>query len=140
MAVNESSVWYHAGLRFSCTQCGDCCIGEPGYVWVNGDEIAQLAQALALEPEHFRQLYVKRVGDAYSLRERSDGSCVLFQSGTGCTVYPVRPRQCRSWPFWESNLQSEKTWRETCAFCPGAGEGRLYSLPEILAQLRLIQL
>ena len=21
--------WYHAGLKFTCTQCGDCCSGTP---------------------------------------------------------------------------------------------------------------
>ena len=28
------------GLRFECTQCGDCCTGAPGYVWVNKAEIS----------------------------------------------------------------------------------------------------
>ena len=32
--------WYAAGLRFFCTQCGDCCSGAPGFVWVNEEEIA----------------------------------------------------------------------------------------------------
>ena len=27
--------WYSEGLRFECTQCGACCSGEPGYVWVD---------------------------------------------------------------------------------------------------------
>ena len=27
--------WYHLGLRFQCTGCGDCCTGAPGYVWIN---------------------------------------------------------------------------------------------------------
>ena len=31
--------WYQAGLRFGCTQCGNCCSGPPGYVWVNREEI-----------------------------------------------------------------------------------------------------
>ena len=25
--------WYRDGLRFQCTQCGNCCTGDPGVVW-----------------------------------------------------------------------------------------------------------
>ena len=32
--------WYKDGLGFQCTQCGDCCTGAPGYVWINAAEIA----------------------------------------------------------------------------------------------------
>jgi hypothetical protein len=35
--------WYKDGLRFTCTGCGDCCTGAPGYVWVNKEEIEALA-------------------------------------------------------------------------------------------------
>ena len=36
--------WYADGLRFACTQCGNCCTGEPGFVWVNDAEIAAIAE------------------------------------------------------------------------------------------------
>ena len=36
-------LWYKDGLQFTCSQCGDCCTGAPGFVWVNGDEIRALA-------------------------------------------------------------------------------------------------
>ena len=39
----EELPWYHEGLSFTCSQCGDCCTGAPGYVWVNNEEIAALA-------------------------------------------------------------------------------------------------
>jgi len=41
--------WYHAGLQFQCTQCGSCCTGAPGYVWINKEEIAALAAVLKLD-------------------------------------------------------------------------------------------
>ena len=36
--------WYRDGLAFSCTRCGACCTGAPGYVWVSAEEIEQLAE------------------------------------------------------------------------------------------------
>ena len=55
--------WYQQGLRFQCTQCGDCCTGAPGYVWVNKEEIAALAMAAGIEDvDEFERLYVRKVG------------------------------------------------------------------------------
>lgn len=124
--------WYRRGLKFQCTQCGDCCTGAPGYVWVNKEEIANLARQMALGIDQFERLYVRRVGIRKSLKELPNGDCVLFCSDSrGCTVYEARPRQCRTWPFWSSNLRTQNAWRETCAICPGSGKGRLYTLAEI---------
>ena len=132
--------WYAKGLRFQCTQCGDCCTGAPGFVWVNQEEIAALAAAIGMvDLAEFERLYVRRVGVRKSLRERPNGDCVFFDNQLRqCTVYPARPRQCRTWPFWDSNLRSEQAWQATCQVCPGSGKGPLHSREQIDAQRRVI--
>ena len=128
----QKGPWYEDGLRFQCTQCGDCCSGEPGYVWVNEDELTAIAQHMGLETADFESRYVRQVGSDKSLKEYPDGDCILLDPLTRkCRVYEVRPIQCRTWPFWDSNLAKRKDWKETCKVCPGAGTGRLYSLQEI---------
>ena len=42
--IMPKTPWFKDGLRFECTQCGDCCTGSPGYVWVNDEEISALAE------------------------------------------------------------------------------------------------
>ena len=130
---SDDGPWYRDGLRFSCSECGDCCTGAPGYVWVNKAEIEALAAVVCDgDVEEFESQHVHKVGIRKSLREFSDGACVLFDRETRkCTVYQQRPRQCRTWPFWESNLKSEEAWEETCAICPGSGEGKLHQLADI---------
>jgi uncharacterized protein len=133
--MKSSQPWYHEGLRFTCTQCGDCCSGAPGYVWVDAAEIAELARAMQMEEEAFRDRFVRRVGDRESLIEYSDGDCILLDPQTRrCLAYAGRPVQCRTWPFWDSNLESRRAWTKTCEVCPGAGEGKLYSLAHIEVQ------
>ena len=44
-----SEPWFREGLKFACTGCGDCCTGEPGYVWVNKAEIEAMAAAVATQ-------------------------------------------------------------------------------------------
>lgn len=133
--------WYQNGLRFTCTACGDCCTGAPGFVWVNKQEIAQLAAAMGLRDTHeFERLYVRRVGARKSLKELSNFDCVLLDAKTRrCQAYLARPRQCRTWPFWDSNLRTPEAWQHTCAVCPGSGHGTLYTLSEIETQRQVVR-
>jgi Fe-S-cluster containining protein len=139
--MGTKELWYRDGLRFQCTACGDCCTGAPGYVWVNADEIDQLASVVGeADVEAFEQKYVRKVGIRKSLREYPNGDCVFFDTETRkCIVYSARPRQCRTWPFWDSNLRNEETWEETCRQCPGSGQGPLYSLDQIEEQRQVMR-
>jgi Fe-S-cluster containining protein len=124
--------WYQNGLKFQCTQCGNCCTGAPGFVWVNKEEIEHLAAYLGMEVAEFEQQYVRKVGIRKSLVEYSNGDCVFFDGESRkCNVYPHRPRQCRTWPFWDSNVRSPEAWARTCEVCPGSGKGKLYQLQDI---------
>jgi Fe-S-cluster containining protein len=111
---------FATGLRFACARCGACCTGAPGAVWVSDDEIAALAVALGLTAEQFERCYVRRDGPRRRLYEWPSGDCVLYQpQSRGCLAYHARPRQCRSWPFWESNLTDERAWQAASEQCPG---------------------
>jgi uncharacterized protein len=133
--------WYKDGLRFTCTGCGDCCTGSPGYVWVNGEDIAKMAALVRMTIEDFEAQYVRRVGARKSLIEYENGDCVFFDNKSRkCSVYAARPRQCRTWPFWESNTSTPKAWAQTCQVCPGSGQGRLHQLGEIQQQLSVIRI
>ncbi|MEM7784903.1 MAG: YkgJ family cysteine cluster protein [Planctomycetota bacterium] len=124
--------WYKDGLKFSCSGCGDCCTGAPGFVWVNSEEIADLAQHLGMDVESFEDTYTRKIGARRSLREFPNGDCVFFdEQSRHCEVYESRPIQCRTWPFWESNLRTVDDWKRTCEECPGSGTGRLVQLEEI---------
>ncbi|MFO0897541.1 MAG: YkgJ family cysteine cluster protein [Pirellulales bacterium] len=133
--------WFKDGLRFQCTGCGDCCTGAPGFVWVNGQEIAALAARLGQSVEEFEGKYVRRVGVRRTLVEFENGDCVFFDGQTRkCTVYEDRPRQCKTWPFWDSNVRTEQAWRETCEACPGSGHGQLYPVEKILESVAVIKI
>lgn len=113
--------WYQraGGLAFECTACGRCCTGKSGYVWVGRREIDELAGRLGLTLDELGRRYLRRVGRAYALLERPvTGDCV-FLDGTRCTVYDVRPSQCRAFPFWRRNVATPDAWEETARACEG---------------------
>jgi hypothetical protein len=120
--------------------CGDCCTGEPGYVWVNAAEVAALAATQDVTVDEFRALFTRQVGARRTLREKPNGDCVFFERGRGCTVYSQRPRQCRTWPFWESNLESREAWEHCEGVCPGSGQGELIPVEEITRRLKVMRI
>lgn len=133
--------WYANGLKFTCTQCGNCCTGFPGYVWVNDAEIRAIAKVLGTDEGTVRVEYTRKQGRRTTLKEIENYDCVFFDRQTrGCKVYEARPRQCRTWPFWDSNLESPETWKETQQGCPGAGKGQFFSLEQIQEQAAKIHL
>lgn len=86
----EAGVWYAEGLRFRCTQCGNCCSGGPGYVWVTEADMGRIAGFLGMEVEAFTKQYVRLIGGgkdgaaagaggAYALTEKADYDCVFLR-------------------------------------------------------------
>ena len=132
--------WYQEGLRFECTRCGHCCTGAPGFVWVNDAEIAAIAQHRGESLEQTLGLYTRPVDGRRSLKEKANGDCIFYDRVEGCTIYASRPRQCRTWPFWESNVASAQAWDQTCQVCPGSGKGALIPAEEITRRLKVISL
>jgi hypothetical protein len=130
-------VWYGDGIRFECQQSGRCCTNHGEYAWVypTPDDERRLARHLGLDRRRFRRQYTRLLDGWRVLESRADG-CV-FLDGRRCGVYPARPVQCATWPFWRDNLDPDTWQREVASFCPGVGKGRLWSRDEIDAQAAL---
>jgi uncharacterized protein len=132
-----------AGLRFSCTQCGNCCSGPPGYVRFTTEEAERIAGFLGVSLERFIADYTHETRAGRSIKDvkTSRGwDCVFLdrESVPGravCGVYEHRPEQCRTWPFWPSIVASRKRWDDTSRTCPGIGRGRLHP-PDVVRLTR----
>jgi len=141
MIDGNSMPWYVGGLHFECMQCGRCCSGPgEGYIWVTKPEIQIIADFLKISVEQLRQEYLKRVGLRTTIIEHpGTKDCIFLNRGLRglhgeqkrCVIYPVRPSQCRIWPFWPDNLADPKAWNKAAQKCPGINHGRLYTRDEI---------
>lgn len=107
----------------ACKDCGGkCCTGESGNIFINQDEITLLRKYLGLEEEAFKMQYLKKVGNKMSLKELEfeDGfACIFFnQKERNCGIYPFRPYQCRTFPFWEYfKTHKEELQKECIGIC-----------------------
>lgn len=129
----------HAGLRFGCTMCGNCCTGPEGYVLVNDAEAEALARRHGIPVAEFLDRFTHMTTKGRSLTERltdKGNDCVFLdrQKIPGkavCGVYEDRPRQCRTWPFWTSVIRSRESWDRAGRLCPGIGQGTFVGVDEI---------
>jgi Fe-S-cluster containining protein len=147
----KNSKWYKQGLKFTCTCCGNCCTGGPGYVWISQEEIRRLAVHLNLTPEETVEQHCRKINGKFSLKETrsvsgsydctflkeikpprtSRNGNTIVQAKRVCGIYEARPLQCRTWPFWPENLESKADWEIETRKCPGMNTGTHYSAEEI---------
>jgi Fe-S-cluster containining protein len=122
------------GVRFRCTDCGACCTGAPGRVRISEEELEAVSEFRNESLSALRNRVTYEQQGTLLLKERDNGDCVFFEDGR-CSIHPVKPTQCRLYPFWFQNVRNEEAWRKTCAECPGIGQGDWISPDEIIRQV-----
>lgn len=104
-----------------------------------------MAAHLEIEESEFYKRFARKLGNRWSLREyqtQEHGfNCVFLdrdsQPGKAlCSIYSVRPTQCRTWPFWPENVSSREIWEavKRRTPCPGMGCGTLIPIDQIRIQ------
>ncbi len=109
-------------------------------IYLTGEDIENIGQRTGMEPKGFADtlygydgqcVYVEDSGmkiilDLPVMQSKDDTTCVFYIEG--CTVYPVRPKACRLFPF---RVEEETTPQGDIALCinynstcPGIGKGK----------------
>ena len=128
----DEETWYTNGLPFECTQCGNCCTGAPGAVWITDEDVKNIAAHTGQSIGEVRLFHTRLIGGRLSLTEFANGDCTYFDpQSRKCRIYPVRPVQCRTWPFWPGNIETPEAWERTQAVCPGTRRGDFVPVEEI---------
>ena len=130
--------WFEKGLRFGCTGCGACCKthGEYAYVYLSDRDVSAIASYLHMSRIGFLNAYcvTDETGSIHLSETNKD--CSFLDAENHCAIYPVRPKQCATWPFWTENLD-KLTWHiKVISCCNGIGIGRHYSKEEVVTIAR----
>lgn len=126
--------WYGEGLKFRCqTDCGNCCKGpQPGWAYVTEEEATRIAEFLNMTPDAFGKRHLRLLESGLCLTEKPvTHDCSLWDDERGCTVYKVRPQQCREFPFWPEVVKTEASWNDYANDCPGMNRGTHYDAATI---------
>ncbi len=131
--------WYDRGVCFECQRCGHCCGGSPGYVFLSDEDLEAIPAYLGVGKDEFIASYCRKVDmgsySQLSLVEKEDYDCV-FLTDKGCSIYPVRPLQCSTYPFWPYVFSDRALWEAEGEECPGIGKGPVHAADEIRGKVR----
>jgi uncharacterized protein len=114
------------GLRFTCQPgCVRCC-EQKGFVYLTEQDLLRTAAYLGLTPKAFEKKYVYRTRHTLRFRKPRDRQCPFLLGG--CTIHPVKPVQCRLFPYWPELVEEAAAWNATAQWCPGIGQGPLIQI------------
>ena len=123
-----ASIDYRNGIRFECQGSGKCCVSRNsyGFVYLSDNDLRRFSKYFKLSIKRFKDKYCQITDGFTHLIEKNEleGNCI-FLNDKKCSVYKSRPSQCRTWPFWNENMDS-KVWNEDISInCPGVGKGKI---------------
>ncbi len=101
---------------FRCVRCGACC-RVPGYVALEAGEAEAIAAFMGMDVYAFTEDYTRLTlnRSILSLSEKDNGSCIFLQEDNTCRIQPLKPAQCKGFPFlWRS-----KRLEKECAALSG---------------------
>ena len=125
-------------FAFSCTRCGNCCRG-PGSVYFSKQEFGAVVEYLDLNraaEKKLRASLIQHEENGY-LVHNTPKACRFLDEKNGCSIYPVRPMQCRTFPFWASFFETPEDLDYLKAECPGvrSGRGTKYTLLQTIRRI-----
>lgn len=143
---NTAPEWIGEGLHFSCTMCGECCTGPPGYVHFTDEDLRNMCARLGMTEEDFLAKYTRETDKGRSLTEHETAhgfDCVFLDRETVpgkavCSIHEARPTQCRTFPWWPGNVRSERAWKRLARTCEGVNrveDGSFVPVEEITRNL-----
>ena len=125
-------------FRFQCQPGCTACCTQSGDVYLTDDDVDRIARYLKLTPEEFRTRHCETDDGDLRLAGPSEKPCQFVEEG-GCSIYEVRPLQCRTFPFWPENVRSKRAWKNLCPHCPGIGVGPVLDVAEVRKQAQVCQ-
>ena len=132
--MQDRKINYQNGIRFECQSSGNCCVSRNsyGYVYLSDNDLKRFSKYFKISLKSFKDKYCQITDGFIHLVEKPEfkGNCIFLKEKK-CSVYISRPSQCRTWPFWNDNMNA-KIWNEDISInCPGIGKGKLIRKKEI---------
>jgi len=98
--------------------------GGDYYVFLKQQEAEKIRVHLQLSRGWFRRRYLERLkGGELVAASGTDSRCVFLDVNGRCKVYPVRPLQCRTYPFWPELVLRKSDWQHEARRCEGINRG-----------------
>lgn len=119
--------WFDKAISFACTSCGKCCKSYNNQikVYLNTIETIQISDHIGADIDEFQKKYIdihydQHQNELISLKSNENKTNCIFLKQNQCSIYEVRPTQCRTYPYWPQHMLGKNTWlKEASSTCEG---------------------
>jgi uncharacterized protein len=98
-----------------------------GQVYLSEEDLVRIAAHVNMTPADFEEKHVYRTARLLRLRKPPDRQCIFHQDNR-CSIHPVKPTQCRLFPYWPEIIETQESWNATAQTCPGMNKGPLIQI------------
>jgi Fe-S-cluster containining protein len=102
----------------ACNLCNaKCCRGESGYIFLTKEEGQKIADFLKIDFNKFLEDYTYLVTNKISLKEikfQNEYLCIFLDKNNKCEIYDFRPKQCKTFPFWNYYRDNVEELKKEC--------------------------
>ena len=125
--------YFKKGIRFKCQGSSNCCIsrGSYGFVYITKKDLEKISNYFNINIDEFKKKYCKYDDGYLRFKEKNKNGNCQFLKDKKCSIYKVRPTQCRTWPFWNENMKAKDWNLNVVNFCPGIGKGSVITSSKI---------
>lgn len=113
-------------LHFECTGCGKCCTGdEDHYIALSSKEAKRIQEYLGVGERWFKRYYITHLTRNTLTLRLHNGQCAMLDKNGKCRIYPLRPTQCKTYPWWPEILDNKTAWEREARHCEGIHRGNV---------------
>ncbi len=132
----EANNIQQTALQFECQPgCVQCC-DRNGFVYITEDDLRRISAFLGMTEAAFEAKFVYRTARQLRLRKPRHSQCHFLHKNAGgggrCTIHPVKPVQCRTYPYWPELIEYRDVWNHEAKKCPGINKGPLIQIGQAL--------
>lgn len=103
------------------------------------EDISGAADLLGISVREFKAKFLVRENGIWFIDVSEEEPCP-FLTLNGCKIHAAKPAQCRTYPFWTENMESQNHWKLAAGFCPGIDRGSVVPVKTVKNALEIFKL
>jgi len=102
---------------FKCIHCGHCCRNE-GSVFFTDSEIMDISDFMGINHREFKEQFLTFSSFGYAHHVLKGEHCVFLKNNL-CSINSVKPKQCKTFPYWKEYISKDGKLKDFNRHCKG---------------------
>ena len=125
----DTYVTLKSKTKLGCDICDKCCVNR-GDIKITPVNIIEISRYMQLSLHEFVEIYTEKINDQpmeLVIKARGEHNRCIMNDGitSRCTIHPVRPMQCATFPLVPVDLEKDIFYKQDTCDCPSQTETKV---------------